>query len=112
MNNIKALFRQAKALIDLGNYDHAIQPLKFLLQNSNNDIEKDKVKEMLNLCETKLAKYQQNEKEIYKRMFQSKPSTTTNENPQIQNKNNWWTYVAMGSAVLAAIGLAAAIKYH
>jgi hypothetical protein len=40
------------------------------------------VKEMLNLCETKLATYQKNEKEIYKRMFQSK--MTINEQPQIK----------------------------
>jgi hypothetical protein len=111
MNNIKALFRQAKALIDLGNYDHAIQPLKLLLENSNPDIEKDKVREMLHFCQTKLAKYEKNEKEIYKRMFQSKP-TIPNENPQIQKKNHWWTYVAMGSTALAAIGLAVIIKYY
>ncbi len=37
---------------------------------------------MLNLCETKLATYQKNEKEIYKRMFQSK--MTINEQPQIK----------------------------
>ena len=72
MNNIKALFRQAKARIDLGNYDHAIQSLKLLLQNSNPAVERDKVNEMLNFCETKLATYHKNEKEIYKRMFQSK----------------------------------------
>ena len=72
INNIKALFRQAKALIDLGNYDHAIQPLKLLLQNPSQEIEKDKVREMLNQCETKLAKYRQTEKEVYKRMFQTK----------------------------------------
>jgi len=83
-NNIKALFRQGKALIELGNYDHAIQPLKFLLQNQKNEnIEREKIKEMLNLCETKLAKYQKNEKEIYRRMFQSKP--TINDKPQINN---------------------------
>jgi tetratricopeptide (TPR) repeat protein len=82
-NNIKALFRQGKALIELGNYDHAIQPLKFLLQNQNQNIEREKVKEMLNFCETKLAKYQKTEKEIYKRMFQSKP--TINDKPQINN---------------------------
>jgi len=39
---------------------------------------------MLNFCETKLAKYQKNEKEIYKRMFQSKPPTTSDK-PQINN---------------------------
>jgi FK506-binding protein 8 len=81
--NIKALFRQAKALFELGNYDQAIQPLKLLLQNPSKDVEKDKVSEMLNICETKLAKYQKNEKEIYKRMFQPKP--TVNEQPQIKN---------------------------
>jgi len=73
---------------------------------------------MLNFCETKLAKYQKNEKEIYKRMFQSKP--TINEQPQtqtikkVENKNknnNWWTYIVMGSAVLAAaVSLAVIIK--
>jgi len=117
-NNIKALFRQAKALIELGNYDHAVKPLKLLLQNPNKNIEKEKIKEMLNFCETKLAKYQKNEKEIYKRMFQSKP--TINEQPQtqtikkVENKNknnNWWTYIVMGSAVLAAaVSLAVIIK--
>jgi len=120
INNIKALFRQAKALIELGHYDRAIQPLKLLLKISLTDGAKEKVKEMLNFCETKLAKYQKNEKEIYKRMFQSK--TTINEQPQTQiikkienknkNNNNWWTYIAMGSAVLAAVGLAAIIKYR
>jgi FK506-binding protein 8 len=75
--NIKALFRQAKALFELGNYDQAIQPLKLLLQNPSKDVEKDKVSEMLNICETKLAKYQKNEKEIYKRMFQPSPTPPT-----------------------------------
>jgi len=79
-NNIKGLFRQAKALIELGNYEQAIQSLKLLLQNPDKDIEKEKIKEMLNYCETKLAKYEKNEKEIYKRMFQSK--TKINEQPQ------------------------------
>ena len=32
---------------------------------------------------------------------------------QLDNKSNaWWTYVTMGSAVLAALGLAAVIKYR
>lgn len=82
-NNIKAMFRQAKALIELGNYDHALQRLKLLSQNPNKDVEKDKIREMINFCETKLAKYHKNEKEIYRRMFQSK-STTTNEQTQLK----------------------------
>ncbi len=86
INNIKALFRQAKALIELGNYDHAIQPLKLLLQNPRKDIEKEKVKQMLNLCQTKLDKYQKNEKEIYKRMFQSKPIINNQTPTKIINK--------------------------
>lgn len=80
-NNIKALFRQAKALIDLGNYDHAIRPLKLLIQSPDKGVEKEKVKEMLNFCEAKLAKYQENEKQIYRRMFQSK--TTAIEKPPL-----------------------------
>ena len=113
--NIKGLYRQAKALIELGNYDHAIGPLKLLLQNSSPDVERTKVKEMLNFCETKLAKYQKNEKEIYQRMFQSK-SSTNEPSPaglKIQTtKKNWWPYVAVGSLLLTAFGLAAMIKYH
>ncbi|CAF4070693.1 unnamed protein product [Rotaria sp. Silwood2] len=118
--NIKALFRQAKALFELGNYDQAISPLKLLLQSQNKDVEKDKVNEMLNICETKLAKYKKNEKEIYKRMFSSTTPTKTDQKIQtktmqkVENKNHsaWWTYVAMGSAALAAVGLAAIIKYR
>jgi tetratricopeptide (TPR) repeat protein len=77
-NNIKALFRQAKALFELGRYDQAVSPLKFLLQSPNGETDKEKVKEMLTICQSKLAKYQQNEKEIYRRMFQpvSTPTTT------------------------------------
>lgn len=83
-NNIKALFRQAKALVELGNYEHAIGPLKILLQNSNPGVEKDKVKEMLNLCERKLAKYDKDEKEIYRRMFQSKNPSTIQTNSKVR----------------------------
>ncbi|CAF1047316.1 unnamed protein product [Adineta steineri] len=118
-NNIKALFRQAKALFELGNYDEVIQPLKLLLQNPSKDVEKDKVNEMLNICETKLAKYQKNEKEIYKRMFKSETiindkSQTKNNNEKIETKTNnaWHKYFVVGGAtVLAAIGLAAILKY-
>ncbi|CAF1038675.1 unnamed protein product [Adineta steineri] len=118
-NNIKALFRQAKALFELGNYDEVIQALKLLLQNPSKDVEKDKVNEMLNICETKLAKYQKNEKEIYKRMFKSETiindkSQTKNNNEKIEIKTNnaWHKYFVVGGAtVLAAIGLAALLKY-
>ena len=82
-NNIKALFRQAKALVELGNYEHAVGPLKVLLQNSDPGVERAKVKEMLNLCETKLAKYQKDEKEIYRRMFQSKNSSPIQTNSKV-----------------------------
>jgi FK506-binding protein 8 len=87
-NNIKALFRQGKALFELGNYDQAVEPLKLLLNNQNKDVEKEKVNEMLKFCETKLDKYHKNEKEIYKRMFQSSspPATTVvDEKPQTKN---------------------------
>jgi len=41
---------------------------------------------MISVCENKLANYQKNEKEIYRRMFQ--PSTTTSTlNQQHQTKN-------------------------
>ncbi|CAF3924366.1 unnamed protein product [Rotaria sordida] len=118
--NIKALFRQAKALFELGNYDQTIPSLKLLLQSQNKDVEKDKVNEMLNICEIKVAKYKKNEKEIYKRMFSSSTSTKVDQKLQtktiqkVENKTNnaWWTYIAMGSAVLAAVGLAAIIKYR
>jgi tetratricopeptide (TPR) repeat protein len=83
--NIKALFRQARAIFELGNYDQALQPLKLLLQIQNADVDKEKVIEMLKVCETKLAQYQKNEKEIYRRMF--KPTTTTtaiDEKPKIK----------------------------
>lgn len=89
-NNIKALFRQAKAFFELGNYDQAVQPLKLLLQNQSKDVEREKVKEMLNICETKLAKYHKNEKEIYKRMFQ--PKTTINEKIPEKNTQKVWIY--------------------
>ncbi|CAF1189967.1 unnamed protein product [Adineta ricciae] len=127
--NVKALFRHGKALFELGNYDEAVPPLRSLLQNPSKDVEKDKVTEMLKICETKLAKYKKNEKEIYTKMFQSKtPSSTTTaavleekKSPKkpvekvatkTKSNNNWWTYVAMGSAVVAAVGLGAIIKYR
>ncbi|CAM2710587.1 unnamed protein product [Rotaria socialis] len=122
-NNIKASFRQAKALFELGNYDQTIPILKLLLQSQNNDIERNKINDMLNICKTKLEKYKKNEKEIFRRMFSSPSSTTittvkeklqSKNIAKVENKNKtaWWTYVAMGSAVLAAVGLAAIAKYR
>jgi len=79
---------------------------------------------MISICENKLANYQKNEKEIYRRMFQSPPTTTTTNstlNQQHQTKNikkidnannNWWPYIALGSAVLAVIGLVTFSKYR
>lgn len=89
--NIKALFRKGKALFELGKYDQAIQSLKLFIQiqkrNSNTpSIDNDKANEMISICENKLAKYQKNEKEIYRRMFQ--PTTTTNLNQQRQTTKN------------------------
>ena len=73
--NIKALFRQGKALFQMGLYDQAIQPLKYLtqLQRNNSASSNDtETFEMISVCEQKLANYQKNEKEIYQRMFQTK----------------------------------------
>ncbi len=85
--NIKALFRKGKALFELGKYDQAIQSLKLFIQiqkgNSQTSIDNDKANEMISICENKLANYQKNEKEIYRRMFQP---TTTNLNQQRQIK--------------------------
>ena len=68
--NVKALFRQAKALFQLGRYEETLQPLKVLWKIDTDEVEKDKVKDMLQVCQTKLDKYHKNEKEIYRRMFQ------------------------------------------
>ena len=76
--NVKALFRQAKALFALGNYDEAIEPLRTLMESENKEVEKEKVKKMLQICETKLARYKKNEKDICRRMFAS----TTSENAE------------------------------
>jgi tetratricopeptide (TPR) repeat protein len=85
--NIKALFRKGKALFELGKYDQAIQSLKLFIQiqkgYSQTSIDNDKANEMISICENKLANYQKNEKEIYRRMFQP---TTTNLNQQRQIK--------------------------
>jgi FK506-binding protein 8 len=91
--NVKALFRQGKALFELGTYDQAIQPFKLFTQiqrgNSSAGSDKDKVIEMISICETKLANYQKNEKEICRRMFQptTTTTTTTTVNQQRQPKN-------------------------
>jgi len=125
--NVKALFRQAKALYQMGKYDQAIQPLRLLTHmdvgNAVSITDKTKISEMLLVCETKLARYEKNEKEIYRRMFQ--PATTTssslNNNNKLKkntekkmenNTNNWWMYVTLGTAALAAAGIAAFIKYR
>ena len=75
--NIKALFRQGKSLFELGQYDQCQLPLKTILQLDPNHSDKDQILKMISTAEQKLANYQQNEKEIYRRMFQSTPSTTT-----------------------------------
>jgi tetratricopeptide (TPR) repeat protein len=81
--NIKALFRQGKALFELGKYEQAVQPLKSFLQsqrhNASSQPDKDKVTEMIQICETKLANYQKSEKEICRRMFTAAGSTTSDE---------------------------------
>ncbi|UJR38553.1 hypothetical protein I4U23_031219 [Adineta vaga] len=123
--NVKALFRQGKALFELGKYDQAIQPLKTFAQiqrgNASAAGDYDKVNEMITTCENKLANYQKNEKEIYRRMFQPTPSTTTGNKQQRQSKqnkqtdnssNNWWLYIGLGSAALAAVGLFTFMKYR
>jgi FK506-binding protein 8 len=92
--NVKALFRQGKALFELGKYEQAIQSLKLFIQiqkeNSTVGIDNDKANEMISISENKLANYQKSEKEIYRRMFQSPPTTTTNStlNQSRQTKTN------------------------
>lgn len=75
--NIKALFRQGKSLFELGQYDQCQIPLKTILQLDPNHSDKDQILKMISTAEQKLANYQQNEKEIYRRMFQSTPSPTS-----------------------------------
>ncbi|CAF1935662.1 unnamed protein product [Rotaria magnacalcarata] len=124
-NNVKALFRQGKAFFQLGLYDKAIPPLKVFMQiqkgNSNATVDKEKVTEMIQICETKLAHYEKSEKEIYQRMFRPKTTTSSPSNQQrqtkttnqIDNKNDsWWPYVALGSAVLATVALVTFIKHR
>ena len=76
--NVKALFRQGKALFQLGKFDEVILPLKRILQIQSNHPDKEQIMQMIQSAEHKVALYQQNEKEIYRRMFQS--STTANNN--------------------------------
>ncbi|CAF3409761.1 unnamed protein product [Rotaria socialis] len=114
-----------KSFFQLGLYDKAIPPLKILMQiqkgNSNATVDKEKVTEMIQICETKLAHYEKSEKEIYQRMFRPKTTTSLPSNQQrqtktanqIDNKNaSWWPYVALGSAVLATVALVTFIKYR
>lgn len=81
--NVKGLFRRARALFQLGKYDEAIEPLKILLEIDDQDVEKSRIAEMLKICQKKLEKYRQNEKEIYQRMFKSKstPNFERKEKP-------------------------------
>ncbi|CAF4719113.1 unnamed protein product, partial [Rotaria sp. Silwood2] len=116
--NVKALFRQGKAFFQLGLYDKAIQPLKLFLQiqreSSNSNADKEKVNEMILICENKLANYKKNEKEIYQRMFKPKTNKPqTNNTNQIDNTNNsWWPYIALGSAVFATLAIVTFIKHR
>ncbi|CAF3014140.1 unnamed protein product [Rotaria sp. Silwood2] len=116
--NVKALFRQGKAFFQLGLYDKAIQPLKLFLQiqreSSNSNADKEKVNEMILICENKLANYKKNEKEIYQRMFKPKTNKPqTNNTNQIENTNNsWWPYIALGSAVFATLAIVTFIKHR
>ena len=90
--NVKALFRQGKAFYGLGKYDKAIQPLKLFVQiqrgNSTATLDRDKASEIITQCENKLANYQKNEKEIYRRMFQPPPPTTNSTVNQQQKAKN------------------------
>ncbi|CAF1652071.1 unnamed protein product [Adineta ricciae] len=120
--NVKALFRQGKALFELGKYDQALQPLKSFAQiqrgNSNAAGDYDKVTEMITTCENKLANYQKKEKEIYRRMFQPAPPTTNQQRQtKVQKKidnasSNTWLYIGLGGAALAAIGIFTFMKYR
>lgn len=78
--NIKALFRQGKALFQLGLYDQAIQSLKTYTKfnsSTTNNQDHDKALEIISICEQKLANYKKDQKEMYQRMFQTpKPSPT------------------------------------
>ncbi len=90
--NLKALFRQGKALFQLGKYDQAIQPLKLFIQIqkglSNTGSDYEKANEMISISENKLANYHKDEKEIYRRMFQSTTTTNSTLHQQRQTKNN------------------------
>ena len=75
--NIKALFRQGKSLFELGQYDRCQTPLKTILQLDPNHSDRDQINKMIAFAEQKLANYKQNEKDIYRRMFQGSTSPTT-----------------------------------
>lgn len=113
--NVKALFRQGKALFQLGLFEQAIQPLKYLTQiNPTNSNDNDKAFEMISICEQKLAKDQKNEKEMYQRMFQTKTPKQQQQrstNHSNEKKTNWWPYLAFGSALIA-ISFFTFVKYR
>lgn len=122
--NEKALFRRGKALYELGKYDKAMETLKLLSQiqreNSGGVADKETINQIIRNCETKLANYQKNEKEIYQRMFQPKTTTsivnqqrqTNTINQNTQKNNNWWPYITLASAVIATVAIVTFIKYR
>ena len=138
--NVKALFRQGKALFEMGEYDQAIQPLKFLLElqreNPSVKCDRSQVNELIQTCQSKLANYEKKEKEIYRRMFQPAGNNTNNKHSQrpasavstdlsngtspsslslslVEVKgttNPLWTYVALGTACVTLVGLALLVR--
>ena len=81
--NIKALFRQGKALFLLGLYDQAITSLKNYTKihtGTTNNQDNEKALEMISICEQKLANYKKDQKEMYQRMFQTPKQSTTTTN--------------------------------
>ena len=141
-SNVKALFRQGKALFEMGKYDQALQPLKFLLElhreNPSLNCDRSKVNELIQICQSKLANYEKKEKEIYRRMFQ--PAANNNDkhsqrpssdvSPDLPGRNvlivslslslsllqvkgttnPLWTYVALGTACAAVVGLVLLVR--
>lgn len=75
--NIKALFRQGKALFQLGLYEQAIQSLKNYTKINTGTTNHQEAFEMISICEQKLANYKKDQKEMYQRMFQTQKQTTT-----------------------------------
>ena len=76
--NGKALFRQGKALFQLGRYDLALQSLTKLPSRLTSSSDQESLQQMIQTSRAKIESYQKNEKEIYKRMFQPKTTTPSN----------------------------------